>query len=450
MAETVSPRARWSLWSIVIASTALAGIAGARRPVNDNSFLWHVRAGDLQRSLGHVLTQDPFTFTGLGRPWRTQSWLMELLYSYLDGHIGLKQVPWIISVGWVLLTIGVLVLARRVLRHPFQVALFMVASSVVLIGFSNPRPVVASFPLMVLVVLAGEDRRLRWTAPLVIWVWAACHGSFVVGGAYLALLAWRRKDSGLFKVAVASGVASLLTAHGWGVVSILLDFSRSSEALDHIQEWAPPDLLSIPFLPLAAALFLLMAAGIKGKIVLRDLLVIVPFLLLAFQANRTVPPAWIALIPLVAAGFGVLPAPKVSRGFAPVFVTGLTVVLLAGILLVPAKGGLDEKLFPVDAAEHVTGQRLFADDAAGGYLVYRYFPDRLIYVDDRAEVLSDVLLEMVEARGGNPSWHDTFAKWDFDEALLKTKDPLVELLSLSGWSEAYRDDNWVLLRPSSV
>jgi hypothetical protein len=65
----------------------IMAVVAARLPVRDNSFLWHVTAGRLQIEQGAVLTADPFSFTFLGAPWRTQSWLLELVYGLADNHL---------------------------------------------------------------------------------------------------------------------------------------------------------------------------------------------------------------------------------------------------------------------------------------------------------------------------------------------------------------------------
>ena len=62
----------------------VALVAPLSRPISDNSFLWHVRAGTVQLDLGEVLRADPFSYTSGGEPWRTQSWLAELGYGWLE------------------------------------------------------------------------------------------------------------------------------------------------------------------------------------------------------------------------------------------------------------------------------------------------------------------------------------------------------------------------------
>lgn len=440
---------RWSIWSIAIAAMFPLGIIGFSRTINDNSFLWHVRAGDAQRAAGAVLTQDPFTFTGLGKPWRTQSWLPELFYSFLDERFGLGQVPWITLACWVLFLTGVLMVIRSRCRSSFQTAVLAAMTCVIMIGFFNPRPVVFSFVLMILLVVADDRPQLRWSVPLIMWVWVASHGSFPIGAIYLVLQALAHRDRSRVAPLAVGGLLSLLTAHGVGVLQILRDFGKGGEALGVIKEWQTPDLLSVPFLPLLAAILLLIAWAGRGGIRTVHWWILVPFLALAFRANRTVPPAWIALLPILSLAAESLPirlgVSRVTRA-VPI---GAAVVGLAMIPLVAVPPTLDPELFPLEAAARLEGDRVFASDAAGGYLTYRFWPDRLTYVDDRAELLHEELPEMVKVRGGAPEWRDVFERHGFDEALLNHEDPLTELLRLSGWDVVFQDENWVLLRPGA-
>ena len=88
LADRLTIRHLWMLPPLV----ALA--IRAVTEIGDNSFLWHVRAGEVQLSAGEVLRSDPFSYTELGAPWRTQSWLLELVYGWLFLRTGgLQWVP---------------------------------------------------------------------------------------------------------------------------------------------------------------------------------------------------------------------------------------------------------------------------------------------------------------------------------------------------------------------
>ena len=45
---------------------------------------------------------------------------------------------------------------------------------------------------------------------------------------------------------------------------------------------------------------LIVIGAFRGKVTPKHLIILVPFLLLALSATRAVPPAWIALVPLMA------------------------------------------------------------------------------------------------------------------------------------------------------
>lgn len=439
-------RSWFSIWHVaLLLPWVILGIA-ARSPIRDNSFLWHVRAGTVQLDRGAVITTDPFSFTALGRPWRTQSWLAELGYGWLERRVGLSFVPWMIFLVGGIFFAGLMVIAFGKVRHPLGVAAFMVLSGVLTAGYLNPRPVLLSFALFALVVIADEHRRLRWTLPILLWVWACVHGSFVIGGGYLILSALRRRDREAWKVIVPAGVAALLTAHGLGILEILLDFLGGRGALAHIVEWGRPDFLSLPLFPFLLGLLGVIVAAMRGRLRPGEFWVLLPFVVFGFSANRAVLPAWIGLSTVFVLAFDLF-HPK-QRNLAPaqtrvnLVAAGLVAVIP---FLVPLKGGLDPKAFPIQAATHLTEARVFHDDGAGGYLIYAQWPKRLVYIDDRAELYHTELPEFIEARGGLPVWREVFDRYGLREALLRTKDPLLETLRLAGWHETYRDETFVIM-----
>ncbi len=439
----------FSVWHLTLfLPWVVLGIV-ARSPIRDNSFLWHVRSGTVQLDRGAVLTSDPFSFTALGRSWRTQSWLVELGYGWLERRVGLSYVPWMIIVVGGVFLLALSVIAYRRLRRPLPLVVYLVLTSVMAAGFLNPRPVIFSYALFALVVAADDDRRLRWTLPLLFWAWAAIHGSFVIGGAYILLQAIRRREWERWRELAVIGVAVTVTAHGFGVWQMLWSFLGGREALSNITEWAHPNLISVPLAPLFLGIVGLVVAGMRGRLEPRDLWVIVPFLGLALSSNRSVIPGWIALTPFVVRSLEDLQIrtrPLDARQ-ARVNVAAAAILVVLPFM-VPLESGISEETFPVEAAAHLAGSRLFHDDGTGGYLIYSQWPDRLIYIDDRAELFHDELPEFVEARGGRAVWREVFARYGIDEVLLREKDPLLETLRLAGWSEVYRDDTFVLMRPS--
>jgi hypothetical protein len=162
-----------------------------------------------------------------------------------------------------------------------------------------------------------------------------------------------------------------------------------------------------------------------------------------------VPPAWIGLSFFVTAGLEELGRVRTSRGTIKTPAAAVVAVAILIIpLVVPREQGIDPGVFPVEAAELLTADRVFHDDGAGGYLIYSQWPERQVYVDDRAELYGQVLVDFVKARGGMAVWHDVFEEYDIEQVLLRPDDPLVETLNQVGWHEIYRSEDFVLLNPA--
>ena len=445
LAPAAGPNRRYTIAHLVLALPWVALVIDAWAPIRDNSFLWHVRAGTLQLELGRVLTEDPFSFTMAGAPWRTQSWLAELGYGLGERAAGLGFVPWMMLGLTTLTFIGVGLVVYRFSRSVPVTALLLVLSTVLLVSFLVPRPVLFSFALFPLVILAWERSEMRWGVPLLFWIWASVHGSFVIGLAYVGLTLIAERRWRLLPTAIVSGLVTLATAHGLGVIQMLLDFFAARETLGLLSEWRRPELLSPVFLPFLAGIGMLVVGWRRRLIELRHLIVVVPFLLLGFSSTRAVPPAWLGLLPLMArslTGIGESLRRSFSAASAGVFVGVVALVPF----LVAGDGVLDSERFPVEAAEVLRGQRLFHDDRTGGYLIWSAWPERRVFIDDRAELYRDQMAEFVAVRDGTADWEPVFNREAIDEVLLSADEELVDSLLAAGWTVAYSDDFFVVLR----
>jgi hypothetical protein len=314
------------------------------------------------------------------------------------------------------------------------------------IGYFTPRPVLFSLTALAIILLVADEVRLRWTLPVLFWLWAGVHGGFVVGLGYLVLDGLRRRDRARLTDFITAAAATLLTAHGWGAWEVVLDFLGNSAALDLIVEWLTPNFISIEFFPFALGIVAIVIGAMQGYIVRADLWVIAPFLLFAFTANRSVPISGLVLAPFIVR---LLSGWRVRGDSATRRQSMLNSIVLASVVtvpwLVPLKGGLDQSLFAVRALEVAAPGRLFHDDAVGGYLIYAKWPDRQAFIDDRAELFGDHFSAFVRARAGQSEWSEVFDLYDLKQALLKIEDPLAQVLAAEGWTEVYRDQKFVLL-----
>jgi hypothetical protein len=353
----------------------------------------------------------------------------------------------VVLVGAVLLVATIAVRAYKSVGTPLVAALGTVWILWLTIGYFTPRPVLLSLALFGLFLLAADREKLRWALPLLMWIWASVHGGFVVGLGYLVLDGLRRRDRTRIWDSAGATLVTLFTAHGWGVWETILKFARSGEALDLIVEWLPPDFTSVEHLPFALGILALLLGAMKGRIHPRDLWVIGPFLLFAFTANRAVSLSSLVLAPFFLQSL--VGSPRVTRSKATNSETRLNAVLLGAVvvipLLVPLAGGLDRELFAVEAISHLAPGRAFHDDAVGGYLIYAEWPEREVYIDDRAELYGDAFVEFVRGRAGHDGWQEVFDRYQIRQALLKVEDPLVQILAVGGWQERFRDERFVIL-----
>ncbi|NNC74030.1 MAG: hypothetical protein HKN93_00830, partial [Acidimicrobiia bacterium] len=283
------------LW---VLATLTAVAVSAVRPMVDNSLLWHVEAGKAQLAAGEVLRTDPFSFTFAGEPWRTQSWLADIGYATLEGWMpNVAWIPWFLALAGVAF-LGLLAIeVYREARSPAVVGIALAVLFVITTRFLVPRPVMLSLVAFAAVVVASRHRASHWTLPLLLWVWAAVHGSWVLGIGFLVLEAVRRRSRRFAVLSVASLVAASLTAHGLAVWQILWRFALNRDALDVIQEWQRPDFLEFQFMPYLVAVVGIGIGVAQRRLTRSDLVVVVPFMLFGFTSARATLPALIVLVP---------------------------------------------------------------------------------------------------------------------------------------------------------
>jgi hypothetical protein len=445
MSETaVAPSSpfRPTLFHIALLVPWIAIVIKSFHLITDNSYLWHIRAGELQLAGGRVLTSDPFSFTVIGEGWRTQSWLVELGYGWLESLYGLAfTAPMMLAVS-TLCFVAIGAVAYRSSKSLPAMALVVVLSAIIVPRFLVPRPALFGYLLFVLIVLAWERKSQRWLIPLLFWLWASIHGSFLIGLLYVSLRVVQRRDwSGVSPVLVSAG-ATLLTAHGFGVTEMVVSFVEAREYLGLMQEWRTPDLLQPDLIPFVLGMVLILYGATRGRVVPSDLWIVVPFLFLALSSERSVGLAWIAVLPILARAT-VPVSVRVMRGFSVPMAVAF--VLAIGVLpfFLAESGELDVRRFPVAAAGHLEEVNTFHGDATGGYLIWS--EASRVFIDDRVELYGLRMEEFVEVRSGYRDWKPLFERDGISQALLERGEPLIADLQQDGWFERYADDNFVVL-----
>lgn len=423
----------------------------AALPIGDNSFLWHVRAGTMQLESGSVLRTDPFSFTAFGEAWRTQSWLAELGYGWLENLTdGIAWVPLMkfIAMGITLALVGLVI--HRVGKGHHWVTL---GGLLLLIWQGTPfgvaRPALLGFLLLALVVaIAHTPRAPLWILPSVFWLWAAIHGMFAVGLGYLFLDALRKRSRRQMVAVGVSAAATALTAHGLGAWWIVAQFLRNRGALELISEWQPPD-FSNPFvLPLLVVIVGVIVAGALGRLAVADLWVAVPFVAFGLLAERNVWPAVIVLTPIAFQVFGGgAPAEAKQRSESVVINWVFAVVLIAvSVLGLMQPVDLMEDRFPErEAVAALQEGPLFNGSAVGGYLIYADWPDIAVFIDDRAELYGAAGFQRFHDLKSGVGVEETFDELGVRQVLVSVDWPIVGYLELLGWEYRYEDEHFAVM-----
>ena len=350
---------------------------------------------------------------------------------------------------------------------------------------------------------AEPDRSLLWL-PVIILLWANLHGGFLLGialcGLYLiaGLIQYfsDREDRPkvgrwLKRLAVASLLSLLATfvnPYGYKLHAHIYSYLSNSFLMNHIDEFLSPNFHGIAQQCFAALLLITVVtlATKRQKLRLSHLLVIIFAAYSGLYASRNLPVSSVLLTLIVApilsasiADAGALQkmSPRlqglISRSSA--FASRMTKMelrfrghlwpalsVILGLVVCMQHGRLgarqvmdahfDLKRFPVQAVEAI-GQRgieepIFAPDYWGGYLIYRFFPDARVFVDDRHDLYGQQFLkEYLKVMHVQPDWEKFLSERKVHWVLAPAEGSLANILKETpAWKVIYEDSTSILLQ----
>ncbi len=461
---------------------------------------WHLLAGQRILDEGHVPRTDDLSYVSSGRAWID----LIALVLRLAGWAGLDLLKIALIVGAFALSAAA---ARRRAPAP-AVAAVALAAVVASQERFTMRPEAASFLMLGALLLLLERRRDRprglLLVPPLFALWANLHALYAVGLVLLGLVAvgdlierrWPPSAIGgaggaprvgpLLVALCASGAATLLTPYGtagWALPRRLL-FERI--AADNLYARSIAE-FQAPFsgfgFTSSVGVFGLLALVTLGAALAcpprdrrpADLLVLAAFLALGLLARRNIPLfSLVALAcgsPLVAGAArraGEASARLGLAAAAPGRVALAATVLLAfatiGLMLDVVTNrfyardatqryfgrGQAPGFYPKGAADFILSWRpqgqVLNDMTMGGYLAWRWFPSRQIFIDGRLEVHDPSLFTAYLRMQRDPGFFEETARrygitavlWSHSEA--PQAEPLLRhLASGHGWRPIYVD-----------
>lgn len=208
-------------------------------PYADSDWGWHYRYGEYFFQTGKILRQDIFSSSMPGYAWINHSWLYDIVV-YLLYSLG--GFPALIIAGAVVGTLIFAIVVRPLFRQWFFLAFFApiylsVAWTGLELGLRAQTVGLLFFSVFIARLVASEkDRRKLFAVPLLFFLWANFHGSFLIGVVLLMVYALTKRTMG---IVLASIIATLVNPFGWHI------YEEGYRHVVHpllsaVVEWHPP------------------------------------------------------------------------------------------------------------------------------------------------------------------------------------------------------------------
>jgi len=462
--------------------------------ITDPDFWWHLRTGQLIFETRAIPHADIFSFTAQGKEWVTHEWLAEVLIYAVYKWSGWGGL--VVSFSFVM-TAALWIAYRRaaaVAPHPY------VAGAAVLLGALATAPMWGVRPQMIsflftsiyVVVLGdyargGRAKNLWRLVPLML-VWVNMHGGYALGLALVGLTGagvvldelMREQPERRLLTRLLSRLRPLLLLFAACVSVVPLNpnglrmFSYPFETLNshamhaYIDEWFTPNfhlIISQPFALLLFATFAALAFSPK-KARAGELLLLCVAAYAALRAWRNIPLFALVAMPLLAEHAWHLLTSRVWWRWLTVaerretgtkawgqltlnvlllicIPVGLCVANVANVIA--RQASVEGEKYPAAAVEflraHPESGAIYNEYGWGGYLIWKLYPQREVYIDGRADVYGDAFMEeALSTMAGGREWRAPLERYGVRTVMSKPNAPLASLLRLdAGWRSVYED-----------
>jgi hypothetical protein len=465
--------------NIFLAVLFLGLFAMAARNVTDPDLWWHLKTGQLILEHKSVPHTDPFSFTRAGQPWVAHEWLTEvLLYKFkrTAGWGGLI----VFFAGIVCATFFLLFLRCGPAPYIAGVATLCAAWATVPVWGVRPQVLSLLFTSLWLLILERSEhspRLLWWTLPLTV-LWVNLHAGFALGLALSALFLAgaliertlgfpSQPDSQRLRTPAFILLLDLLLVplnpNGVRLFFYPIETLRSAAMQNYIAEWASPNFHHAEYWPFLFVMLGTFAVLIwsRARVRPRDLLLLLVSLYAGLCSIRMMPLFVLIAVPLISRRLGNWPTSRYSatrplRALRPLLngVIVLAMAVFAGVhvtQVIQRQSEAEMQHFPVRAVEflqaHPVSGRVFNHYDWGGYLIWKMYPSSPVFVDGRADLYGQQLLDQFASTYQfKGDWRQTLEHWHIDTVLVPANSALaVGLKSAPGWTVAYEDSQAVIL-----
>jgi hypothetical protein len=439
---------------IAVALFLLFAAASLHR-IESYDYFWHLATGRWIADNGALPASDPFAVASDRGPWINGSWLFQAAAAAIwksAGHEG-NSVARALLIGLLFL-----LLFRATARHTGAgIALLLVAiawhGALHRLGARPEMPATLLLLAATLVVLGARSTERPWWQPAAAYgaltvVWVNLHPSALlaplVAGIVLAgeLAArprdWRATARSLAPLAVVGGAA--LAVNPWGYLAVVAPLQLAqfvTSAPFQNLEWLPTRLTEFPLVyaaVVAGAVAFVLSPQRRRELASAALFLFFSFLAIRFVRNHGF---FFALAPLLVAP---LLRPPQKKSVALLAAAAGLAIVASGAALSPWGTGVDSAVYPHRSASRLAALpvegTVYNADQFGGYLIWRFYPERRVVVDGRNELFRSFLHELGEARLDSRKWNALLARYGVTAAVEEyAREPLEVVDHATGTKE---------------
>lgn len=493
-----------SFGSILWAAVFFGALSLGPRMMNlDGDLGRHLVLGGYILDHGAIPLHDLFSHTMFGKPLTPHEWLAEVIFALSFRLLGMDGVI-LVSALLISTTFWLVFMQMRAMNRTLipvvLVALLAIASSSL---HWLTRPHLFTFLFLALWMreltdLSSGKRKRWWLLPVLMLIWVNLHGAFIAGfvtwffyGLGLLWDEFKAKFGGektqnvhLTRSYLSGGVLAFMTSFinpsGIELWKTSLGYIGNEYLVDHTMEYLSPNFHepgTWPFL-LFIVLLLFVLGKINKKFGTGLILTSVIWLAMGLYSARNIPLFAIVAAPLLAYGLDELffntPIQlkfisylkildtrlrnidlSIKGVFWPIFCIFITILgFRSGYEFDLNRTGnsFDPRVFPVEAAnwldDHQQTGEMFNYFPWGGYLLFREWPNHLVFIDGQTDFYGETFTrEYEQVISQKNNWENVIEKYQIDWAILPAGEPAVlAFRSDLNWEVIYEDDTAVILR----
>jgi hypothetical protein len=472
----ILPKLDAALFCILFLSVLLLG----PRMLNiDGDLGRHITIGNYILQNLKIPVRDLFSHTMTGAPVIPHEWLAQVIFAVVDKLMGINGVVFLTAIVLaVTFTLTYREMRRQNVYHILAFCLTLLAAYASSIHWLT-RPHIFTFLLTAIWAYLLENEKSKlWYFPLIMALWANTHGAFIAGfvilGGHIAgwlwdymhkQAAWERLKS-LALLGGLSFVVTFINPAGWELWNTSVRYLGHRYLLDRTVEYQSPNFHEPGTWPFLLLMVLgILALGLGGKMRAHQVILFAGWSAMSLYSARNIPLFAIVASPYI--GLALQDVFKSSSLYQKIEtrianiegnLRGSFVPSIAFILLVTAFPPLprtanqfNPNVFPVEAVNwlhtHPQEGEMFNYFSWGGYLLYRVWPEKRVFIDGQTDFYGESLTrEYAQVINLENGWKDTLQKYDVSWAILPANQPLAKALRTQmQWIVVYQDNTAVIL-----